>query len=133
MAVSYGACRVMRFKVYCTAWKKIIRKIWEHIEHTALSCLYYAVVFLYLTNYAHVHLTLYTDIFPMIQILSNLFLPIALIMVVTRSNSCIGKNVIFVCSGRNVMLKTCSLVRYIIFSSLILFLLPIAYTAYTLH
>jgi len=34
-----------------------------HIEHTATFCLCYAVVFLYLTSYAYVHLTLYKDVF----------------------------------------------------------------------
>jgi len=35
-----------------------------------------------LTNYAHVHLTLYADVLPMMQILFYLFLTIVLIMVV---------------------------------------------------
>ena len=51
------------------------------IEHTAIFCLCRAVVFLYLTSYAYVHLTLYIDVFPMIQML-NLFLAITLSMVV---------------------------------------------------
>ena len=67
----------------CTAWRKSIRKIWEcHIEHTAIFCLCYAVVILYLTSYAYVHLTLYKDVLPIIQMLLNLFLTIALSMVV---------------------------------------------------
>jgi len=37
-------------------------------ERTAISCLYCAGVFPYLTNYSHAHLDLYTDIFPVIQI-----------------------------------------------------------------
>jgi len=43
---------------------------------------YYATVVLYLINYAHVHLTLYTDVFPMIQISLNLFLTVVLITVI---------------------------------------------------
>jgi len=45
-------------------------------------CLCYAVVFLYLTSYANVHLTLYTNVFPMTQMLLNLFQTIALCTVV---------------------------------------------------
>ena len=47
---------------------------------------YYLVVFLHFTNCAQVHLTLYTDVFPVIQMLLNLFL-----IKYGRSNSCIGK------------------------------------------
>ena len=52
------------------------------MEHTAISCLYYA----------YVHLTLYTDVFPMIQMLLIYFL---LLYKYGRSNSCICKNVVF--------------------------------------
>ena len=69
----------------CTVWRKSIR-------HTVIFCLCYAIVFLYLTSYASVHLTLHKDGFLMIQMLLNLFLTIVLSMVV---NSCIGKNVMF--------------------------------------
>jgi len=51
-------------------------------ENTDITCLYCAGVFLYLIHYAHAHLTLCTDVFPMIQIVLNLFITIVLIMVV---------------------------------------------------
>jgi len=59
-----------------------VEKKYSYIEHTAIFCLCYAVVFLYLTSYAYVHLTLYKDVLPIIQMLLNLFLTIALSMVV---------------------------------------------------
>ena len=77
---------MMRFKAYAQRGEKvlIVKSGNCHIEHTAIFCLCYAVVFLYLTSYAYVHLTLYKDVLPMIQMLLNLFLtrPIALSMVV---------------------------------------------------
>ena len=74
---------MMRFKAYAQRGEKVIVKSGNcHIEHTAIFCLCYAVVFLYLTSYAYVHLTLYKDVLPMIQMLLNLFLTIALSMVI---------------------------------------------------
>ena len=61
---------MMRFKAYAQRGEKVFVKSGNcHIEHTANFCLCYAVVFLYLTSYAYVHLTLYKDVLPMIQML----------------------------------------------------------------
>ena len=74
---------MMRVKAYAQLGEEVFAKSGNcHIEHTAIFCLCYAVVFLYLTSYAYVHLTLYKDVLPMIQRLLNLFLTIALSMVV---------------------------------------------------
>jgi len=74
---------MMRFKAYAQREEKVFVKSGNcHIEHTAIFCLCYAVVFLYLTSYAYIHLTLYKDVLPMIQMLLNLFLTIVLSMVV---------------------------------------------------
>jgi len=74
---------MMRFKAYAQHGEKVFVKSGNcHIEHTAIFCLCYAVVFLYLTSYAYVQLTLYKDVLPMIQMLLNLFLTIVLSMVV---------------------------------------------------
>jgi len=61
MAVNYDARKIMRFKAYAQHGEKVFVKSGDcHIERTAVSCLYYVIIFLYLTNYAYVHLTLYT-------------------------------------------------------------------------
>ena len=58
------------FKAYAHRGEKVFVKSGNcHIEHTAIFCLCYAVVFLYFTSYAYVHLTLYKDVLPMIQML----------------------------------------------------------------
>ena len=58
------------FKAYAHRGEKVFVQSGNcHIEHTAIFCLCYAVVFLYFTSYAYVHLTLYKDVLPMIQML----------------------------------------------------------------
>jgi len=96
---------MMRFKAYAQRGEKAIVKSGNcHIEHTAIFCLCYAVFFLYLTSYAYVHLTLYKDVLPMIQVLLNLFLTIALsigvaIFVLVRIMFCMQR---YKCSGEMV-------------------------------
>ena len=76
MVVNYGACQT-RCKAYAQRGEKVFVKSGNcHIEHTAIFCLCYAVVFLVFDH--QIHLTLYKDVFPMIQMLLNLFLTIAL-------------------------------------------------------
>ena len=102
MGVNYGACWMMRFKAYAQLGEKVFVKSGNcHIEHTAIFCLCYAVVFLYLTSYAYVHLTLYKDDSEVVKFISDYCIKYG------RSNSCIGKNVMF-CMQR----YKCSAVSY---------------------
>jgi len=60
---------------------KRVTSQYSSAQTAQLKCLR-PVVFLYLTSNAYVHLTLYKDVLPMIQMLLNLILTIALSMVV---------------------------------------------------
>jgi len=65
MVVNYGACRMMMFRAGALHGEQVFVKLENcHAEHTAIYCLYFAVVFPFLINYAHAHLTVYTDVFP---------------------------------------------------------------------